>query len=70
MKTYFIGFLKQDEKTVIVQMRTSVDFLSPQLWKYFGERINTKKRVKAQKIALLEEINKSYNTKFTKIKID
>ena len=68
-KIYFIGFIKAG-KTLIVQMRKDKDFLSCQLWQYFGERITTKARIKEQKAALLIEVNKTYNKEFKHIKID
>ena len=68
-KCYFIGFVKSGSK-VIVQLRKSKDYLSCELWQYFGERITTKKRIYEQRKELLSEINTSYKTNFKYIQID
>ena len=54
---------------VQVQMSLTKDGLSPDLWLYFGERINTKKQMRENRKALLSEINKSYGTTFEKIEV-
>jgi hypothetical protein len=68
MRTYHIGFIKSKE-TLIVQMVRSKDSLSCQLWKYFGQRENTKKALRANKMNLLNEVNKVYGTAFSKIQV-
>jgi hypothetical protein len=68
MRTYHIGFLKSND-TLIVQAVATKDALSCQLWKYFGERMNTKKQLRAHKMNLLNEVNKCYGTSFSKIQI-
>ena len=79
--TYHIGFIKGTGKvpfmgnghrksTVIVQARKDVDCLSPQLWKYMGERNITKVQLKRDKSRLLKAINESYGTDFDTIIID
>lgn len=56
--------------TVVVQMRRSIDYLSPQLWRYFGQTEATKVETRAKKLALLAKINRTENTAFTHIVID
>lgn len=62
-KTYHIGLLKSG-KSVIMQMTTNVDCLSPQTWIYYGHRITTKKRIKEQKSEILAAINLQNKTEF------
>ena len=68
--TYHIGLLKKSEETVVLQLRRSVDFLSPEIWKYYGERINTKANIKRNKNTFLCAINAHYGTNFKHILID
>ena len=80
MKTYHLGLLKgigrglyangHRESTVIVQARRSVDSLSPQLWKYFGEREITKAQLRRSRYVILTQVNAQYNTAFRHIVID
>jgi hypothetical protein len=65
-----MGLVKKSTKTVVLQVRTNVDYLSCELWKYFGEHLNTKKELKKNKDLLLSEINKSYNQNFKHLIID
>ena len=74
MKTYHVGLLidyrKEYTGRVIVQMRQSVDFLDCGIWKYLGERVTTKKAVYEKRIALLDWINRTYSTAFTRIAVE
>lgn len=56
--------------TVIVEMRRDRDYLSPDLWVYWGVREVTKAHVKANKTGLLDAINKQYGTEFTSLIVD
>lgn len=69
IKTYHIGLLKQG-KTIIVQCRKCIDYLSCELWEYIGERVTTKTRLKGIKGALLKSINLEFGTEFNNIIID
>ena len=69
-QTYFMGLIKKSANTVILQMRRDKDYLSCELWQYYGERITTKTHQKLYKQALLQAINKTYNKSFTHILID
>ena len=79
MKIYHIGLLKGSQgqwsnghrdDTVIVQLRRSVDQLSPNIFAYHGEFITTKRRLNKIKQDLLKAINKQYKTSFKRIVID
>jgi len=80
MKTYHVGLIKGTSgqcwdnghrpSTVIVQLRRSIDDLSPDLWCYMGEHETTKKRLRKIKEELLETINKQFNECFKYIIID
>ena len=67
---YYLALLKTSDKTVTLQARKNKDSLSPQIWVYFGEFINTKNKLKANKSSLLTEINKKYNKQFKHLVID
>jgi len=68
MRTYYIGLLKDGER-LIIQATASVDCLSCQLWKYYGQRMNTKKNLRKNAKELMHEVNKSYGTQFTKVQV-
>ena len=79
MKTYHIGLLKGSQgfwrnghrnNTVVVQCRRNLDNLDCELWKYYGERVTTKRNIEINKIKLLAAINKEYGTAFTHIIIN
>lgn len=65
---YFIGLLKDGNK-VTVQMTKSIDSLSCEVWIYYGQFINTKKKVRENRAQLLQAINERHNTTFTKIAV-
>lgn len=77
MPIYYIGFIDNNKlpfnyelsNTVTVQAVRNKDCLSPYIWKYFGERITTKKELKKNRAKLLQEINNSYGTNFERIVI-
>jgi len=71
-KIYYVGVRKDDvnQKCLIMEARRDKDYLSCELWIYFGERITTKRELRQKKNAFLTWFNSIYNTSFTKIKID
>lgn len=83
MTTYHIGLLKgsgptlywrngHHKTTVIIQARRNLDSLSPDLWKYCGERHTTKHQLRryARSGALVAAINRDYATSFNRVVID
>lgn len=66
---YHIGLIKDydDPNLVILQASRDKDSLSPELWKYLGRRLITKKQLKHNKEKLLAAINEQYGTNFTKM---
>ena len=81
MKMYHLALIKgkghnnfwsngHGDKTVILQARQNKDLLSPQTWQYLGHREVTKRELIQRKNELLDHINHTYNTDFTKIIID
>lgn len=66
---YHVGLLKRN-KRVIVQLRSSVDCLDCETWRYLGERAITKTQAYQSRKALLAGINKQFNAQFTRITID
>ncbi len=71
---YHSGILAVGQ-TLVVQYRKDIDFLSPDLLEYTGQRTTTKKaareRVKANKVRALAEMNAKYpGRNFTRIVID
>jgi hypothetical protein len=71
---YHSGLLAVGQ-TIVVQFRKDIDFLSPDLLEYTGERQTTKKaareRVKANKERALAEMNAKYpGRNFKRIVID
>jgi hypothetical protein len=67
--TYHIG-LTRDGDTVTVQVARSVDQLSCELWKYYGERCITVRRLHMNARALLGAINADLGTNFQRIRIE
>ena len=80
MKAYHIGLIKgiprglyangHKADTLIIQCRRNVDYLSPDLWRYEGQRITTKARLIAQSVALLTAINELHGTAFRYLVFD
>lgn len=81
MRTYFVGLLKgsgrsgyhsncHHKSTLVVQARTIIDNLSCELWKYYGERITTKKELHRNRFKILKAVNKQYGTSFKRVVID
>ena len=66
MKTYHIGFVK-DGKTLVVQATKTVDELSCETWKYWGEREITKKELNKKKNELLACTNVLYRKSFERV---
>jgi len=80
MNVYHIGLLRgtgpglwsngHKVTTVVLQARSNKDYLSPDLWKYYGPREITKRELRAKKAGLLKWINTIEGEKFTRIIID
>jgi len=72
IRTYHVGIRKDYEhpERVVVELRRNIDYLSCELWEYWGVRMCTKKYIKENKSGILNLINKMYNAHFTKITID
>jgi hypothetical protein len=68
MKTYHVGMLAKG-KTLVVQLRSDIDCLSPQIFSYWGQRTVTKKELHAVRLELLAEMQKPY-PEFKHIRID
>lgn len=66
MKTYHIGFVK-DGKTLVVQVTKTVDELSCETWKYWGEQEITKKELNKKKNELLACTNALYHKSFERV---
>ena len=69
MKAYHIG-TTQKGSTVTFHLRDNVDYLSCELYEYYGVRETTKARLKSMKKELLKAYNQEKGKNFTKIKID
>lgn len=81
-RTYHVGLLKGSgdcfpihqnghrKSTLIVQARRSIDNLSPQLWRYCGERQVTKAQLRKNAPQLVAEVNKAHGTNFARAIID
>jgi len=82
MKTYHIGLIKGSGKcyplhrnghrktTLVLQARRCIDYLSPSLWLYMGERIITKCQLRANVSQILGAVNKSEGTAYTTLIVD
>ncbi len=68
MKSYHIGLLKCG-KTLIVETAQDIDCLSPDIWKYYHERVITKKTLKRVRNELLEAINDEFGTNFERCEV-
>jgi hypothetical protein len=68
-KIYYIGTIKQGNK-VILQARTSVDYLSCEIHDYFGARVTTKKDLKNRKGLFLTflQTDPKYSQKYANCK--
>lgn len=78
-QTYFFGLLKKSNginsrkigpKTVVLQVAESKDSLDCEVWKYLGERMNTIDGLKKVRKELLQGINDSFKTNFTRLLIE
>ena len=67
-KVYHVGLVK-DGTTVEVQLRTCIDNLSCELWKYMGQREITKAQVYKDRLKLLDAINEESGLTFTHIRV-
>jgi hypothetical protein len=84
MKTYFLGARIGSKKTIILEARRNIDYLSCELIEFLGEREITKDQLKlnAKNPVMRDEICKRYNDQikgvfsgvsgynFTKVRID
>ena len=78
--TYHIGLLKGNpgpvwsnnhkKGTLVLQARRSIDFLSPDLWKYLGERETTKVRLKEHREEILSWVNQTFGSTFSRLIVD
>jgi hypothetical protein len=79
--SYHIGLIKGSgrckcwsnghrKNTVVVELARSVDYLSCELWRYMGERITTKEKIKKNKMIFLAWINKEFKQNFNHIIIE
>jgi hypothetical protein len=50
--------------TLIVETARCVDYLSPDIWLYFGERVTTKAQLRANKAAILADANEQRPAKW------
>ena len=55
--------------TLLLETADCVDDLSSQVWKYFGERVITKKKLRATRDEILAWANKEYGTDFKRLVI-
>ena len=77
-RTYFVGLRAQEMPgghRAVFEYRNSLDFLSPEIISYMGERIGSKAEAKrklaATKPQVLETLNRFYPRKhFIAVKID
>jgi len=60
MKKYHIGFRKE-EKTLVIQATKTVDELSCETWKYWGQREITKRELNEKKHEFLACTNALYH---------
>ena len=67
-KVYFIGLLK-DGKKLIIQTANTVDGLSCETWKYFGQRITTKGELKNKRFDIMRVVNTQYSTNFERVQV-
>ena len=70
---YHVGLLKgygRNKSRVTVQIRSDVDCLDCELWRYVGVTFSPKTWYKSHKAEVLEAINGAYKTAFEKITID
>lgn len=68
MKTYHIGLVKNGRK-LIVEVAPSVDQLSCELWKYYGERETSAKELRAKKAEILRAVNAEFGKDFDGVTI-
>ena len=68
MKTYYIGLLKRGD-TVVLEMADTVDQISCECWKYYGERERSIAHLKRESAQVLRAINEEHGTQFSKLVI-
>lgn len=69
-KRNYIGFIRGEGGTLIVQMRQSKDALSPELWQYYGQWELSKAKMREKRAAILEVMNRLYGQDFKRVVID
>ncbi len=69
MKLYYIGFVK-DGKTLVIQAKETVDQLSCETWKYWGQREITKGELKEKARQLLACVNDLYHKSFKHVRVE
>lgn len=81
MRIYHLGIVAGDmlpyghntpckRKTLYLQARRSVDFLSCDLWLYLGERITTKVRLAENANEILAMVNKQQGTNYKRLVVE
>ena len=71
LRAYHIGLLKDAKgERLTLQARTDKDLLDPETWKYMGERLTTKRELRASRWKILTEVNRQFQRNFTHIVID
>jgi hypothetical protein len=70
-RAFHIGLLKDAKgERLTLQARTDKDLLDPETWKYMGERLTTKRELRARRMEILAEVNRQFQRNFTHIVID
>ena len=69
---YHIGLRKdyQNSHIVYLQAVRNIDFMNCEIWQYLGQHITTKARLKSIAPQLLEMVNATQHTTFTRIIIE
>jgi hypothetical protein len=73
LRTYHLGLLRDwtgKSKTLVLQARRGIDFLSCELWVYLGQRQTTKQSLRENRAVLLKAFNQEYSTDFEHLVID
>lgn len=69
-KVYFMGIYKKNARTIVLQVTDCLDSLSCETWLYFGQRVNTVKNLRAQRLAILQEINRTHEKNYKHLIIE
>jgi len=66
---YACGLVKDDD-TCILEVKRSIDHLSPELWQFLGLRATTKVALKAKRPEILAWVNQTFDQAFTRLAIE